>query len=143
MPLTSRRFQISALVLMVLVAKPALACEPVVPFMQVMVPAIALSGSLLVLLGAVLVKSVLFALFERSLPPLRAAWRMLLGNVLTSFVGVFVAVMIASSPAGWLIGVPIVVLLCWLPARRLVQAAPLPWLARSSPAVIAVLANGR
>jgi hypothetical protein len=37
----------------VFVANPALACEPVVPFMQVMVPALALSGSILVLAMAV------------------------------------------------------------------------------------------
>lgn len=34
-----------------IVARPALACEPVVPFIQVMVPALALSGSVLVLAG--------------------------------------------------------------------------------------------
>src|SRR5882724_5378762 len=86
----------------VLVANPALACEPVVPFMQVMVPALALSGSILVLVAAVVVKSVLFAFFERRLSHLHAAWRMFLGNVLTSFVGLVVAVMIASAPALWL-----------------------------------------
>src|SRR6266403_3524795 len=118
----------------VLVANPALACEPVVPFMQVMVPALALSRSILVLIVAVILKSMLFAVFERRLPRLRAAWRMLLGNVLTSFVGLLVAVMIASSPVGWSFGAPVVILLCWLPARRLVKAAPLAWLARRSPA---------
>ena len=123
---------------MVLVAKPILACEPVVPFMQVMVPTLALSGSILVLVAAVVLKSVLFAFFERRLPRLRAAWRMLLGNVLTSFVGLLVAVMIASSPAVWFFGAPVVILLCWLPARRLVKAAPLTWLAQRSPAALAV-----
>ncbi len=108
-----------------LVANPTMACEPVVPFMQVMVPAIALSGSILVLVVAVVLKSMLFAVFERRLPRLRAAWRMFLGNVLTSFVGLLVALMIASSPGIWLIGVPLVYLLCWLPSRRLVKAAPL------------------
>jgi len=37
----------------VFAARPVLACEPVVPFMQVMAPAIALSGSLVVLAIAV------------------------------------------------------------------------------------------
>jgi len=127
---------------MALVAKPTLACEPVVPFMQVMVPALALSGSLLVLLAAVVLKSVLFAFFERRLSRLRAAWRMLLGNVFTSFVGLLVAVMIASSPVSWLFGAPLVILLCWLPARRLVKAAPLSWLARRSPAALAAGMTG-
>jgi hypothetical protein len=142
MRLGSRRFQILALVLMALVAKPTLACEPVVPFLQVMVPALALSGSILVLVAAVVLKSVLFAFFERRLTRLRAAWRMLLGNVLTSFVGMLVAVMIASSPVGWLFGAPIVILLCWLPARRLVKAAPSTFLARRSPAALAAGMTG-
>ena len=126
----------------VFAANPALACEPVVPFMQVMVPALALSGSILVLAMAVVLKSVLFAVFERRLPRLRAAWRMFLGNVLTSFVGLLVAVMIASAPSFWLIGAPLVCALCWLPTRRLVKAAPLPWLARRSPAALAGAMTG-
>ena len=116
-----------------LVASPALACEPVVPFMQVMVPALALTGSIFVLVAAVIVKSVLFAVFERRLPRLHAAWRMFLGNVLTSFVGLLVAVMIASGVGVWLVGVPLVCILCWLPSRRLVRVAPVAWLARTSP----------
>ena len=121
----------------IVIPSPALACEPVVPFMQVMVPALALSGSILVLATAVIVKSALFAFFERRLPHLRAAWRMFLGNVLTSFVGLLVGVMIASSPGVWLIGVPLVCTLCWLPSRRLVKAAPLAWLGRLSSAALA------
>jgi hypothetical protein len=121
----------------ILIASPAFACEPVVPFMQVMVPALALSGSMLVLAMAVIVKSTLFAFFERRLQRLRAAWRMFLGNVLTSFIGLLVAVMIASSPGVWLVGVPLVCFLCWLPSRRLVNTAPLAWLARISPVALA------
>ena len=131
----SNRFLL--LVISVLIASPALACEPVVPFMQVMVPALALSGSILVLAMAVIVKSTLFAFFERRLPRLRAAWQMFLGNVLTSFIGLLVAVMIASSPEVWLVGVPMVCFLCWLPSRRLVKAAPVAWLARISPVALA------
>ncbi len=121
----------------VLVASPAWACEPVVPFMQVMLPALALSGSLLVLAAAVLVKSLLFGFFERRLPFVSAAWRMFAGNVLTSVVGFLVAVMIASSAGIWVIGLPVVCLFCWLPARRLVKVAPLPWLKRMFPSAIA------
>ena len=82
-----------------------MACEPVVPFMQVMVPALALTGSILVLVAAVILKSAMFAVFERSLPRLRAAWRMFVGNVLTSFVGLLVGVMIASGVGIWIVGV--------------------------------------
>jgi heme/copper-type cytochrome/quinol oxidase subunit 3 len=121
-----------------MVAIPAQACEPVVPFIQVMAPALALSGSILMLAAAVVVKSALFAFFERRLPRLRAAWRMFLGNVLTSFVGLLVAAMIGSG-AAWLIGVPLVGLLCWLPSRRLVKAAPQAWLGRMSPAGLAAI----
>jgi hypothetical protein len=142
MQFRSRRFQLLVLMLIVFTAKPTLACEPVVPFMQVMVPTIALSGSMLVLAAAVVLKSVLFAFFERRLPRVRAAWRMFLGNMLTSFVGLLVAVMIASAPSFWLIGAPLVCALCWLPTRRLVKAAPLPWLARRSPAALAGVMTG-
>src|SRR5215472_16779426 len=132
---TGRR--VFVLGVLVVGANRAWACEPVVPFMQVMVPALALSGSALVLLAAVLIKSALFALFEKRLPHLRAAVRMFLGNVLTSFVGLLVAVMIASSPMIWFIGVPLGCFLCWLPSRRLVEVAPVRWLGRTSPGLIA------
>ena len=72
-------------------AIPAALCEPVVPFLQVMAPALALSGSFQVLVGAVILKSALFAFFERRLPHLRAAWRIFLGNVLTSLTGILAA----------------------------------------------------
>lgn len=130
-----RRFLVLTVPLMAV--SPALACEPVLPFIQVVAP-IALSGSFLVLAVTVIVKSVLFAVFERRLPRLRAAWRMFLGNVLTSFVGMLVAGMIGSGPI-WVVGVPLVWLLCWLPSRRLVKVAPLAWLARISPAGLAVI----
>jgi hypothetical protein len=136
----ARGYRFLVLVVPLMVARPALACEPVVPFLQVMAP-ITLSGSLLVLAAAVVVKSVLFACFERRLPHLRAAWRMFLGNVLTSFVGLLVAVMIGSGSA-WLVGVPLVFLLCWLPSRRLVKVAPLAWLARTPPSNVAIMMTG-
>src|SRR5579863_4170408 len=131
------RNRLHVLVGILIIARPALACEPVVPFMQVMMPALALSGSVLVLAIAVVVKSALFAFFERRLPHLRAAWRMFLGNVLTSLVGLLVAAMIASGAGVWIVGVPLVCILCWLPARRLVKIAPLAWLRRISPLGIA------
>jgi len=134
-----RRYRLLALAAPLMVAKPALACEPVVPFMQVMLPALALSGSIIVLVAAVIVKSALFSVFERRLSRLHAAWRMFLGNVLTSFVGLLVAMMIASGAGIWVVGVPLVCFLCWLPSRRLVKAAPLAWLARISPASLAVI----
>lgn len=120
----------------VLLGSKAHACEPVLPFVQAVEPTIALSGSVLVLTIAVFFKSALFSFFERRLPRIRAAWRMFLGNVLTSFVGVLVAVMIGSG-AAWLIGIPVVFALCWLPARRLVIVSPKKWLSRISPLALA------
>jgi len=124
-----------------LAARRAHACEPVVPFMQAVAPTLAFSGSLLMLAGAVVVKSALFAVFERRLPRLHAAWRMFLGNVLTSIVGLLVAAMIGSGPI-WLVGVPVVCFLCWLPSRRLVKVAPLAWLARMRPIGLAAMMTG-
>jgi hypothetical protein len=46
--------------------------------------------------------------------------------------------MIASTPGIWLVGVPLVCFLCWLPSRRLVEVAPLAWLKQISPAALAV-----
>ena len=123
-------------------AIPAALCEPVVPFLQVMAPALALSGSFQVLVGAVILKSALFAFFERRLPHLRAAWRIFLGNVLTSLVGLFVAALIGSAPGVWLVGVPVVYLLCMVTARRLVKATPLGWLSSLSPAALAAAMTG-
>ena len=50
---TARSQRAVVLGVSLLIANPAMACEPVVPFMQVMVPALALSGSILVLIVAV------------------------------------------------------------------------------------------
>ncbi len=120
-------------------ASPAFACEPVVPFIQVMMPALDFSRSVLVLALVVGVKSTLFAVFERRLPRLRAAWRMFLGNVLTSLVGLLAAVTIASGAGIWFIGAPLVFVLCWLPSRRLAKVAPLAWLAQTPPSGLAGL----
>jgi len=114
-----------------------MACEPVLPFMLAVFPA-ALARSIYMLAVAVVMKSLIFAFFERGLPWRRAAWRMFLGNILTSVVGVLVAGMIANF-AIWLVGIPLVCLLCWLPCRRLVREAPLSWLSRFSPLGLAVL----
>jgi hypothetical protein len=97
-----------------------------------------MSGSLFALSAAILLKSVVFAIFEGRIPRMRAALFMLLANVLTSFIGLIAAAMLGSG-AIWLVGVPIVFVLCWLPARRLVGVAPRPWLARKSPGGVAVL----
>lgn len=119
----------------------AYACEPVLPFVQAVEPTIALSSCVLVLIIAVVFKSALFSVFERRLSLIRAAWRMFLGNILTSFVGVLVAVMIGNG-AAWFVGVPVVFALCWSPARRLVKVSPKIWLTRVSPLALAGVMTG-
>ena len=135
--ISKTRYLLSLGVLLI-ASSAAFACEPVLPFMQVMVPALALSRSTIVLVAAVILKSVLFAMFESGLPRLAAAWRMFLGNVLTSFIGLLVAVMIASWPV-WIVGAPLAFLFCWMPARRLVKQAPLLWFGKRSPAALAAI----
>ncbi len=115
---------------LLMAATPAQACEPVIPFIHAVVP-FTLAGSLFVLLVAVLGKSVLFPFFERRLPPIRAGGLMFLANILTSFIGVLVAAMIGSGDV-WLFGVPVVYMVCLLPARRLVAAGPWRWLKKTS-----------
>src|SRR2546430_14262956 len=67
---------------------------------------------------------------------------MCLRNVLTSLVGVLVAALIGSGAGTWLIGIPLVCLLGWLPSRRLVKVAPLAWLARISPIGLGAIMTG-
>jgi hypothetical protein len=105
--------------------------------MQAMMPW-SLVGSGTVLLAVVLLKSALFAVFEKRLPRIRAALVMFLGNIVSSVVGVIAAGIIGSAVL-WLLGVPIVILLCVAPAHRLIRRAPIPWLARRSPASLAAL----
>ena len=114
------------------------ACEPVIPFIMTTVPALGL-GSLWVLAAAVAVKCILFARFEPRLPAGRAAWGMLVGNVLTTFVGFVVAVLIGSSPDPmiWMIAAPFVFALCWVPARRVIEEPRIP--SPTSRAAVAVL----
>ena len=119
-------------------ARQSLACEPVIPFIQVVAPALALSGSIAALGAAVLLKSMLFALFEKRILFFRGALFMFLGNIVTSFIGLIAAAMIGSGGV-WAIGVPIVFFLSWWPARRIVAAKPGSWFTRMSPGGIATL----
>ncbi|ABF43757.1 hypothetical protein Acid345_4758 [Candidatus Koribacter versatilis Ellin345] len=124
---SSAAHRIVTLGTMLLITQPALACEPVIPFIMTTVPALGLH-SLWVLAGAVAVKCVLFTRFERRLPSGRAAWGMFVGNIYTTFLGILVAGLIgsASDLIIWMIAAPIVFGLCWLPARRLIAESRVP-----------------
>jgi len=93
----------------------------VLPFIQVVAPT-TLLRSLTLLIAAVVLKSVLFAIFEKRIPRSLAATFMFLGNVVTSIIGFFAAGMI-GMPGTWLIAVPIVFVLSWFPARRVASVS--------------------
>ena len=114
----------------------AYACEPVVPFITAVAPMLNPFGSLFILGLAVLVKCLLFAKFENKLTHTKAACLMFIGNILTSIIGFFVA-MIGIAPAAFPISLLIVLVLCWMPSRRLVKIVSHTRLSRLSAFAIA------
>lgn len=118
-------------------ASPVRACEPVLPLIQVVVGPAAITQSLLMLCIAILLKCLIYAVLQKNVRFGRSLLFMLVGNGLSSIVGVISAALIASWV--WLIGVPIVWGLCLLPAKRMLAAAPYPWLTRFSPSAVAAL----
>lgn len=114
---------------------PALACEPIVPFIKAIGGPDVLAGSLAVLGAVVLFKSAAFARLQKKLSFSKALLWMLAANLLTSIVGVMAPAMIASGALFF--AVPIVWGLCLLPARRFIAAAPLSPLARYTPGALA------
>jgi len=88
--------------------------------------------SWLILLGAVLLKSTIFARSQKHLSFTMGFMGMIAGNVLTTIIGVIVAALIGSGPiifAGALIVWP----LCIWPARRILAAMNHTWLNSFSP----------
>ena len=115
---------------------PALACEPIVPFIKAVGGPGVLTGAFAVLGAVVLLKSAVFARFQKTLSFSTALSWMLAATVLTSIFGVVITAMIGRGGA-LLIGVPIVWGLCLLPAKRLIVAAPLTPFARFTPMELA------
>ena len=107
----------------ILIAMPASACEPIVPMMYVIGGPLIVTKSLAILIAAVVVKCALFALFQKQINRGWAALFMFLGNILTTIVGVL-AMLMLTSPQLFIIGIPVVFLLCWIPARRIPQLVP-------------------
>jgi hypothetical protein len=114
----------------------AQACEPILPFMQVVGGPAVLTGSLIVLLAAVGLKSVAFAAWQPRLGFWHGLLLMIAGNLLTTVIGVIAAVMLGSGPL-MLVGVVVAWGLAVLPARRLIASAPLPWLKHFHPGGLA------
>jgi hypothetical protein len=106
-----------------LMPAPAWACEPIIPFMMSVGGPMALTQSAVVLIAAIALKCILFAFFQKDLSAARAAAYMLAGNILTTFIGGLVAVMMGSGGM-MLIGAVIAFALCWLPARRIPSIVP-------------------
>ncbi len=121
----------------------ASACEPVLPFMQVVGGPAALISPTLMLIGAVVIKCVVFAAFQKKISFLHSALFMLAGNAITSVIGLIAGALISSgSAAAWLIGLPAVWAFCLLPADRLIKAAPYAWLKDKRPGVLASIMTG-
>jgi hypothetical protein len=136
MNLARARIPISAGIL--LLAVPAGACEPILPFMKVVTGPAALAGSLAALAGAVALKTVAFACLQKKIGFFRGLLFMFLGNILTTLVGLIVAAMLGNG-AFLFLGAPVVWALAFLPAKRLVAARPLPVLAGLGPGFVATL----
>jgi hypothetical protein len=117
------------------VARPAFACEPVLPFIQAAAP-MTVTGSLIVLAIAVALKCALFAIFEKGIPRPLAAIFMFLGNVVSSIIGV-IAAAVMGTPGAWIPALAIVFGLSWIPGRRIAQVAP-RWTAAGVAALLTI-----
>jgi len=94
-------------------------CEPIFPLMKVVAGPSWLVPSLQVLCVIVLIKALLFAVLQRGLKRWLAVIYMFLANVLSTVVGIVVAVALGGVPVLWLIFIPVIWGLSLLPAKRL------------------------
>ncbi|MCK5691160.1 hypothetical protein KAI87_17885 [Myxococcota bacterium] len=110
----------TALVLVTVLASwPAAACEPILPLMVATGSPVFVLKSVVWLAIAVVVKSLAFAAFSRGdLQIIKALVFMLLANVVSTLVGLFLATTAANPPA-FLITLPLLVLIALPPANRL------------------------
>jgi hypothetical protein len=90
--------------------------------MQVLGGPGALAHSFTVLGGAIILKCIAFALFQKRISFVRSILFMLTGNLLTTVIGVVAGAMLSIAQA-WIIGLPVVWLLSVLPAKRLIAAS--------------------
>lgn len=110
----------------------ARACEPILPFVQVVGGPGMITQSWIILLAAVALKTIVFSVSQKKLSFVRASFLMIIGNVLTTVIGVIAAVLIGSEPLFW-IGALIVWPICVMPARRFLAVTKRPWLKRFTP----------
>jgi hypothetical protein len=111
----------------VLGMSPLGACEPVLPMFMATGGAATLGRSLYVLAAAILLKSILFAWFERSRAPgyPRSPFAaMLAGNALSTVIGGLAAACVAEIPGLPVIGILGIAMASILPARRIARIFP-------------------
>lgn len=116
----------------------AQACEPILPFVKVVGGPGMLTNSLVILLAAVALKSIIFSCLQKRLSFVHALLLMLAGNVFTTGIGFIAAAMIGSGPI-MLFGGLIVWPLCVMPARRILAVVKIPWLKPFSSAGLAAV----
>jgi hypothetical protein len=119
---------------------PIFACEPIIPMMMLFGGSGLLTRSLWGLALGISIKCVAFAFFERSLPKRQAMLLMLKGNVLTTFVGLLLALCFAIQILS-LFSLFVFFALAYLPADRLerMDIRGLPKIGRNSIAALVVL----
>lgn len=111
-----------------LLAQPASACEPIVVWVVLAGPHW-LSMSLAGLFAVIAAKCLAFTFLARDIGPIRRPVYMLLGNVVSSVVGVVAALPLAAPSLIFLMIVPIILgSLCISPAARLREELGLAWL---------------
>jgi len=114
------------------------ACEPILPFIKVVGGPGMLTSSWVVLLAAVTLKAIIFSFSQKKLSVPNAFALMIVGNSLTTVIGVIVAALIGSGPIMF-IGALIVWPLCYMPAKRVIAVANYPWVKRFSAGGLAAL----
>jgi hypothetical protein len=111
---------------------PAYACEPVMPLVILFgLPIISLAG-------VVLIKALMFAFLEKSLPRLKAFGLMIAANLFSSLIGLALNLG-ASVPTLSIVAALLVIIVSILPARRFIQYNPWGLLKSWPPVVLAVV----
>ena len=134
------RFLLAVTLLILLSPSTSLACEPILPLVQIFGGTLLITKSLTFLGLAVLLKLIAFVYFERSMPWHRAVAYMLIANIVSSVIGVLAAFPVAV-PAAFFIGVPLVYVISILPARRLTQRFNLRDRAQLNQYVVALIST--
>lgn len=130
--------RIIALTALLLGGQNASACEPILPLFKALAGANFVAPSLWGLAAAVLIKCTAFACYEKDLSKPKAFLFMLLGNVVTSIVGVMVAGFAAAGSA-WFIAFPTLFVVTLWPARQLLPRLSWPWIKFFSPSELSGL----